>query len=232
MPRRLAVRLTRVANALVLEVQDSGAGIASADLERLFTPGMAGRDGVDLAGVGLAVAAAIVRDHGGRIHVDSTPGEGATFVVEIPIVSTARAAGAGFERTPDEPKAPRAASSTPLDVLVVDDEPSIRQAFAQLLQRLGHRAWLARDGEEALQMIDERPLDRILLDLRMPRLGGDALFAILRERRPALSERVIFLTGDVESEAASDFLRATGRVTLRKPFTLEAVREALELPTS
>lgn len=225
--KRLSVRLSRVANALVLEVQDSGPGIASAELDRLFTPRVAGRDGVDLAGVGLAVAAGIVREHGGRIHVDSTPGAGATFVVEIPIVAAVLEASPAQSdaAVPDESVPSRAAA---LDVLVVDDEPALRQALAQLLERLGHRVWLAQDGEEAERIIEARPLDRILLDLRMPRMGGDALFDALRERRPEVSRKVVFLTGDAESEDASDFLRASGRVTLHKPFTLEAVRSVLE----
>lgn len=225
--KRLSVRLSRVANALVLEVQDSGPGIASAELDRLFTPRVAGRDGVDLAGVGLAVAAGIVREHGGRIHVDSTPGAGATFVVEIPIVAAVleTSPAQSDAAVPDESVPSRAAA---LDVLVVDDEPALRQALAQLLERLGHRVWLAQDGEEAERIIEARPLDRILLDLRMPRMGGDALFDALRQRRPEVSRKVVFLTGDAESEDASDFLRASGRVTLHKPFTLEAVRSVLE----
>jgi PAS domain S-box-containing protein len=227
--KRLSVRLSRVANALVLEVQDSGPGIASADLDRLFTPGVAGRDGVDLAGVGLAVAAGIVRDHGGRIHVDSTPGAGATFVVEIPIVvATGQESPAHSNAAAPVPDEFVTARGAALDVLVVDDEPAIRQALAQLLERLGHRVWLAQDGEEAERIIDARPLDRILLDLRMPRMGGDALYDALRQRRPEVSRKVVFLTGDVESAEAADFLRASGRVTLHKPFTLEAVRLALE----
>lgn len=224
--KRLSVRLSRVANALVLEVQDSGPGIASAELDRLFTPRVAGRDGVDLAGVGLAVAAGIVREHGGRIHVDSTPGAGATFVAEIPIVAAVleTSPAQSDAAVPDESVPSRAAA---LDVLVVDDEPALRQALAQLLERLGHRVWLAQDGEEAERIIEARPLDRILLDLRMPRMGGDALFDALRQRRPEVSRKVVFLTGDAESEDASDFLRASGRVTLHKPFTLEAVRSVL-----
>ncbi|MEP7380247.1 MAG: PAS domain S-box protein [Gemmatimonadota bacterium] len=220
--KRLSVRLSRVANALVLEVQDSGPGIASSELDRLFTPGVAARDGADLAGIGLAVAAGIVREHGGRVHVDSTPGDGATFVVEIPIVIS-----------PEFPVAvsrseERVAHIGSLDVLVVDDEPAIRQALSQLLERLGHRVRLAQDGEEARGIIEERTPDRILLDLRMPRMGGDALFDELRERHPAVSRGVIFLTGDVESESAAEYLRSSGCLTLHKPFTLEAVREAID----
>jgi len=219
--KRLALRLSRVANALVLLVEDSGPGIAAADVERLFSPRAASREGADLAGLGLAVAEGIVREHGGRIYVDSTPGQGTTFVVELPIVAS-----------PDEETAPSApvvepASEGTLDVLVVDDEPTIRLALERTLEGLGHRVWLAADGEEARQLLGERSFDRIVLDLRMPRLGGDALFTELRASRPDLAARVIFLTGDVENESAQSFLRDTGCLTLHKPFLLDDVRQAL-----
>jgi len=224
--KRLAVRLSRVANALVLEVQDSGPGIASADLERLFTPELVARDGVDLTRLGLAAAHAIVREHGGRIHVDSEPGEGTTFVVEIPIVAAPEVTEAPIADVPSV-----SSPSGALDILVVDDEPALREALTQVLQRLGHRVLVASDGEEARRILEVRPLDRILLDLRMPRVGGDTLYGELRLRRPELASRVIFLTGDTESEATAAFLRDSGRLTLCKPFTLDAVRRALDETT-
>ena len=219
--KRLALRLAAVANVLVLEVQDSGPGIAVAEAERLLGPRLSARDAADVADFGLAVAAGIVREHGGRLSVHSTPGEGATFVVELPIVAS-----------PDDTLGPSSDDTTsanagPMDVLVVDDEPAIRAALAQALERLGHRVWLAGDGEQALQTLEERSIDRILLDLRMPRLGGDGLVSALRVLRPELIPRIILLTGDVESEAAQRLMRESGCRTLHKPFTLDAVRRAL-----
>lgn len=219
--KRLSLRLSRVANALVLVVEDSGPGIAAADLERLFSPGVTMREGLDLAGLGLAVAEGIVREHGGRIHVDSTPGDGATFVVEIPITP------APDEAPPVRIGAPDEGDASSLDILVVDDEPAIRAALARMLERLGHRVTLAADGEEARRAVEALPFDRIILDLRMPRLGGEALFAELKARRPDLVPRVVFLTGDLEREAAQQLARDSGLPALCKPFTLDDVRRAL-----
>jgi CheY-like chemotaxis protein len=216
--KRLSLRLSRVANALVLVVEDSGPGIAAADLERLFSPGVTMREGLDLAGLGLAVAEGIVREHGGRIHVDSTPGDGATFVVEIPITP------APDEAPPVRIGATDEGDASSLDILVVDDEPAIRAALARMLERLGHRVTLAADGEEARRAVEALRLDRIILDLRMPRLGGEALFAELKARRPDLVPRVVFLTGDLEREAAQQLARDSGLPALSKPFTLEDVR--------
>lgn len=219
--RRLALRLSRTASALVLVVEDSGPGIAAADLGRLFSPHLSTREGGDLAGLGLAVAEGIIREHGGRILVDSTPGHGATFVVELPIVEA-----------PDAAVVAEALPATPggggaLDVMVVDDEPAIRSALALMLGRLGHRIILAADGEEARAILERRSVDRIILDLRMPRLGGDALLAEIRDRYPALLPRVIRLTGDVEHAEWHETARAEQAPLLAKPFTLDDVRAAI-----
>lgn len=219
--RRLALRISRAAGALVLVVEDSGPGIAAADLGRLFSPHLATREGGDLAGLGLAVAEGIVREHGGRIVVDSTPGNGATFVVELPIVEApAPAPDARDDRTP-------AADADALDVLVVDDEPAIRSALALMLGRLGHRIILAADGDEARTILDSRPVDRVILDLRMPRVGGDVLLAEIRDRFPPLLRRVIRLTGDAEHAEWHEAARAEGAPMLAKPFTLDDVRVAI-----
>lgn len=219
--RRLALRLSRSAGALVLVVQDSGPGIAAADLGRLFSPHLASRDGGDLAGLGLAVAEGIVREHGGRILVDSTPGRGATFVVELPIVEAPQAAAA------EAPPVLLPGGTHALDVLVVDDEPAIRSALARMLGRLGHRTLLAADGEEARATLARQRVDRVILDLRMPRLGGDALLQEIRDRHPALLPRVIRLTGDAEHPDWQEVARAEGGAILAKPFTLDDVRRAL-----
>jgi len=219
--QRIAVRLSRVVSDLVLEVHDSGPGIAASDLERLFTPGMAMRDGGELAGLGVAVAAGIVREQGGRMHVDSAPGGGTTLVVELPITAV------GLESAPPAPR--RAApTDVPLEILVVDDAPALQLALAGLLQRLGHRVQLAGDVVTALALLDRQPVDRVVLDVRLPRSAVDAFVAALRQRHPALLTRSIVLTGDAVHTGVAPLLRDGGGVMLRKPFTLEGLRAALD----
>lgn len=225
--RRLTLRLSRVANAQVLVIEDTGPGIAAADLERLFSPRVAMRDGADLAGLGLSVAEGIVREHGGRIHVDSTPGDGATFVVEIPIAAVP---DEDPSRTPLADVADGDVDVASLSVLVVDDEPAIRAALLRMLEHMGHRVTLATDGAAARRALDGHAFDRIILDWRMPLLGGEAFFAELKTRRPDLVDGVVFLTGDLEGEAAELLARERGLPSLRKPFTMDDLRRALASP--
>lgn len=222
--KRLTLRLSRVADSLVLEMQYTGAGITAMELERLVSPLGASREGNDLAGLGLAVAAGIIREHGGRIHVDSAPGEGGTFIVEIPIVAVPD------ETIPMPRHALEGGAVDAFDILVVDDEPSIRGALVRTLEALGHRVDVAADGKEAGQALDARHYDRILLDVRMPRVGGDALYHDLKVRRPDVLPRIIFLTGDGENESTQSLLRDSGCLALHKPFSLDAVRQAIAEP--
>ncbi|MEO6446895.1 MAG: PAS domain S-box protein [Gemmatimonadaceae bacterium] len=222
--KRLSVRASRVADVLVMEMQYTGPGISAMELERLFSADNLLREGIDLAGIGLAVAADIIREHNGRIHVDSMPGEGVTFVVELPIVTATASAGA----EPMDDRGEREAGA--LDVLVVDDEPSIRGVLVRTLEALGHRVGVASDGEEASAALQSRHYDRILLDVRMPRRGGDALYHELRTRRPDLVPRIIFVTGDGANEGTQLLLRESGRLAIHKPFTLDDVRSAITEP--
>jgi CheY-like chemotaxis protein len=178
------------------------------------------REGGELAGLGLAVAAGIVREHGGRMHVDSTPGAGTTFVVELPI--TTPDAGAAL--------APRRAAPTdaPLDVLVLNDAPAMRQALAGMLHRLGHRVHLAADGASARALLERETIDRLVLDVRLPRPEVEGLVGTLRQGRPALLPCSIVLTGDAAHSDVSPVLRDGGGVLLRKPFTLDDLRAALD----
>jgi PAS domain S-box-containing protein len=221
--RRIVVCSARVASRLVVTVQDTGPGIAPADLDRIFNPFYTTRSVGEGAGLGLSMADAIVREHGGRIYVDSTPGEGATFIVEIPLVTPPLEA-----RLPDEPAdAAAVADSSPLSILIVDDEPAIRFALRKYLESQGHQVVDAANGREAESRLAERSFDRIVLDLRMPEMSGDELFKRLLDKKPEVASRVVFLTGDVDSARAREFLESTGRPFLGKPFSFEELGAAL-----
>ena len=218
--RRLIVRTRPSALGVTLQVVDSGPGIPGENLERIFDPFWTTREPGQGTGLGLSLVHGIVTEHGGEIRVDSEPGRGAAFAVELPRGPAA----------PGRSPVP-AAAVRPLRVLVVDDEAPVRRSIARYLERRGHRVDEASDGREALARLDEArdtPPDVILADLRMPGLGGDRLLAALRARGAGGEERLVFITGAPLSDAAVAAMAASGIPVLSKPFELEQVARAVE----
>ena len=199
---------------VALEVNDDGPGIAAEVQTRLFDPFFTTKAIGKGTGLGLTVAYAIVQEHGGRIRVESTPGAGASFFVSFP-------AAAG----PAPPRAAPSAASVPAPsagarVLLVEDEPALAAAVADALTDAGYRVERAADGREALERVGRRPFDLVICDLIMPRLDGRAFHRVLRDRKPALARRMIFVTGDVAGTDAHRFLVESGCRWLAKPFRL------------
>jgi DNA-binding response OmpR family regulator len=106
-------------------------------------------------------------------------------------------------------------------VLVVDDEPSMRSAMFTFLRSLGHDVTVVSGGSAARRLLAEETYDAILLDLRMGDGGGDVLYHDLRVSDPEQAARVVFVTGDTQSDAARRFLAEAGRPSLSKPFQLD-----------
>ncbi|MEW5928765.1 MAG: ATP-binding protein [Gemmatimonadota bacterium] len=217
--RRLIVRTRPSALGVSLQVVDSGPGIPGEHLERIFDPFWTTKEPGQGTGLGLSLVHGIVVEHGGEIRVDSEPGRGAAFAVDLP--RTPGSAGRGAS-----PQATR-----PLRVLVVDDEAPIRRSLARFLERRGHRVDEAADGREALALIGDAAharYDVILADLRMPGLSGDRLLAELRAGGTGAEERLVFITGDALGEAAAAGIAAAGVPVVFKPFELEQVARAVE----
>lgn len=219
-PRRITLATRRRDGTVVASVGDSGAGIEPAQLAQIFNPFYTTKEVGEGTGLGLSISDGIVRQHGGQIVVHSRRGEGSTFAIELPLVDPP--ADATPPRAARVERPPRARS-----LLIVDDEPSIRRALVRFLERDGHHVDAAASGPEALQLIAQRRYDGILLDLRMPDMAGDALYEQLCRCDPALAARVVFATGDTESDSARAFLAAAGRPVLAKPFVLPDVAELL-----
>lgn len=199
---------------VALEVNDDGPGIPEDARARLFDPFFTTKAIGKGTGLGLTVAYAIVQEHGGRIRVESTPGAGASFFVSFPAAAGPAAPG-DAPPTASLPAAPAGAR-----VLLVEDEPALAAAVADALADAGYRIERAADGEEALERVAGRPFDLVICDLKMPRLDGRAFYRLLRERNPALTRRIIFVTGDVAGTDAHRFLVETGCRWLAKPFRL------------
>jgi signal transduction histidine kinase/BarA-like signal transduction histidine kinase len=213
--------------SVVLEINDDGPGIPEDVQPKIFDPFFTTKDVGKGTGLGLTVAYAIIQEHGGRIRLESKPGTGASFYVELPVT------GARLSQTVT-PRARLGAAAEVLSgasVLVVEDEAALASAVTDALRDAGYVVDHAEDGEAALAMVTEGPFDVVICDLKMPRLDGKAFYRALAQRAPTLARRIIFVTGDVAGTDAEQFLKESGCRWLAKPFRLadllRAVREGL-----
>ena len=204
--------------------QDNGPGIAPENLKRIFNPFFTTKEVGKGTGLGLSLCYGIVSEHGGTITPRSEPGEGATFVIELPIT---RQTAAPVEITLAAPPAEATREGVGKRVLVIDDEDTILQMIREALTRNGYRVDIAHDGESALRRLSQYHYDLALCDWKMPGLNGEQVFERLNETNPEMSKRIIFITGDVVNEKTQEFLKAQGKVCLSKPFTLGEFRSAI-----
>ncbi len=217
-PRRLAIR-TRLEHGerrLLVEVSDSGPGVPEDLRGRIFEPFFTTKAHGVGTGIGLAVCHGMVSGHGGHIDVGESDDGGARFVVTLP--------GAASASRPDQDGDQLDGGAVCGAVLVVDDEPEVREYIAEVLAMDGHDVDEAGNGVEALARIRDRAYAAIVCDLRMPEMDGPALFAQLQGGAPELAERIVFLTGDLLGGHAEAFLESSGRPFLEKPATSEQLR--------
>jgi two-component system cell cycle sensor histidine kinase/response regulator CckA len=202
-----------------LTVADCGAGMEPATLERIFDPFFTTKEPGRGTGLGLATVHGIVSHAGGRISVQSQPGRGTTFVIELPAEAARPSAAATDARD-----APGGRET----ILLVEDEDVLRRLGARILRELGYTVHLAADGRQALSVAEQHgaSIDLLLTDLTMPVLGGAALAREFVERWPRA--KVMVMSGFAD---AARGVRETFAV-LDKPYTPrqlgERVREVLD----
>jgi CheY-like chemotaxis protein len=132
--------------------------------------------------------------------------------------------GSGAAAAPTTPTTTAApAHAAPARILVVDDEPAIREFLARILRRIGHEPVLAGDGAAALAIVRDDPPDAILCDHRMGAMSGAAFNDAVAKVAPALAGRFAFMTGDVTNPELRAVAEARGIPLLAKPFDIESV---------
>jgi PAS domain S-box-containing protein len=220
-PRRLTLttRFDSATSCLRFEVADTGSGIPLALQARIFEPFFTTKPHGIGTGLGLSLCREFVEGHGGAIRVQSQPGQGTVFAVDLPIESGGSAVP---DSSGDEALAPSPARTA--TILVIDDEPGIASTLVHVLSRSGHAVDTAFNGRLALAKLAERAFDLILCDLHMPELDGPAFYQELARHHPQLLPRTIFLTGDTLSPEARAFLEQVGGARLHKPFRAAEVR--------
>jgi len=224
-PRRVRIgsRFDAISDVVSITVADTGPGIPAHLRSRLFEPYFTTKPAGMGTGVGLAVSLGIVEAHGGTLTVECPTSGGAVFTVALP----ARIVGA--TRADAEPL--RQSITSQHAVLIVDDEPEIRETLFEILRNT-HRVVAASSGREALERMRAENFDIVLMDIRMPDLDGRALYQEIEQRRPGQGRRVVFVTGDTLTSALRDFVSESGRPVIEKPFLPNDVRRVVAELTS
>jgi PAS domain S-box-containing protein len=203
---------------VLLSVRDTGKGIDEETRAHLFEPFYTTKEGGKGAGLGLPTVYGIVAQSGGSIEVESAVGHGTEFRISLPAAGEAPAA------TREKTAVPEASTSAGVEtVLVVEDEPVIRRLVASILERTGYTVLEAGDGVEALQVASGHagPIDLLLTDVVMPRMGGKELADRLAAQRPRM--KVLFMSGYPDDALGADGVLPEHVSFLAKPFMPNAV---------
>ena len=209
--------VTRFSGDLVqLVVEDSGPGVPPHLVDKIFEPFFTTKDVGTGTGLGLSLAHSIMTEHKGRIfHQPSSLG-GAGFVLEFPAASALpapRRIGGNTTLLAAKPAAPEAPHAG--KILVLDDEKSIAEMLGEMLGLLGYTPTICHAASHALELMDQEDFDLIISDFRMPGINGRQFYGLAAQKKPALAQRIIFLTGDVVNEETRAFLSPSAIRTLR-----------------
>jgi CheY-like chemotaxis protein len=209
---------------VVLTVEDNGSGISETDLEHIFEPfytrKMMGRSG---SGLGLTVVWNTVRDHGGRVKVERR-GEITVFQLYFPVVAAVKRRAAKDDDTVVN------LNGNQEQVLVIDDEPHLRDIASQILKGLNYRVSLVESGEQAVEFLKKQSVDLVLIDMLMePGINGRQTYEKIVRLYPG--QKAIIVSGFSKSHDVKVALNLGVKKFLKKPYSIEqlgmAVKESL-----
>jgi PAS domain S-box-containing protein len=204
---------------VTLSVTDTGMGMDPKTAERIFDPFFTTKDMGRGVGLGLASTYGIIKNHGGRIEVQSTPGIGATFVIYLP---------ASDKELVEDAKPEEEVVNKREAILVVDDEDLVLDISAKLLRALGYTVFEAKSGKEALGLYqsEKDKIALVILDMIMPMMGGGETFDKLKKIDPDV--KVLLSSGYSIDGKATEILARGCLGFIQKPFMTRDLSEKIK----
>ena len=219
---RLTITTEKSDNTIKICFKDNGLGIKPELMNRIFDPFFTTREVGQGTGLGLSLCYGIVAEHKGKIYAESKPGKGATFVVELPVVTEAE------QPKPAEPVVEQPEKVAKARILVVDDEQVVRDVVNRVLTGEGHKVETVDNAADALKKIESKRYNLILMDIKMTGMDGPELYKRIQKIAKSLARRVVFITGDVMGADTEKFLSETKVAHIEKPFDAERLSREVQ----
>ncbi len=213
---------------VLIAISDSGTGMTAEVMAKAFDPFFTTKAVGKGTGLGLSQVYGFVKQSGGHVKIYSELGEGTTVKIYLP-----RALAQAADAPADDAASALALGDAQEVVLVVDDEPAVRQFSVDALEELGYRVLEADGAAAALRLIDAHPeIDLLFTDIVMPDVNGRKLAEAAREKRPSL--RVLYTTGYTRNAVVHNGVLDPGVELIGKPYSLDQlaakVRQVLDAP--
>jgi CheY-like chemotaxis protein len=214
---RLTVETKRTDDVIQVAIHVGWLGVANGHHDRLLEPFLAIREST--GGLGLSLAYRVIKEHGGKMAVHNLPGQGVTYVVEFP----------SSELLASQMEAPTSELQAigRYRVLVVDADEKNLALLYEIVRHLGHDAHESASAQEALQKIAEHDYDLIITEMHLPNVDDLYLYQQLGLLRPALAQRVIFISSGLLSEELRALLERTGCPLIAKPYSVADIEASM-----
>ncbi|AKG52761.1 sensory box sensor histidine kinase-response regulator [Dehalogenimonas sp. WBC-2] len=216
---KLTIKTEKLENRICISVADDGPGMSAEVMSKIFLPFFTTKGPGEGTGLGLALSFGIVQEHGGILRVDSVLGQGATFVIDLPLNS------AEVQSESESPVSQPFLEYKDVSVLVIDDESHVRSLIRAILSKHGYAVEECDLPEKALEKLKTNKYTIVFMDIRMPGMSGMELYEKISRRWPEMAGRVVFVTGDTSDRLTREYLASHKLSHIAKPFDRRALEE-------